>query len=160
MKQVRANYFEHIGMEIHHLNSIEQAIERCGIEARLLELVRLRISQINGCSFCVLLHSRRLHLLNESSERIDLISVWREAGCYHATERAAFKWAEAVTALSESSGITDQLYETTRIEFTEEQLSQLTLAIAMINLWNRLAVSFQTDHRHVDELIAILHPTE
>ena len=155
----RVNYFRFLQQEIEHLKSIEVGIDQCALNSNLVELVKLRISQINGCSFCVSYHTQRLRLMEESVERIDMIAVWKESPCYSSEEKAALHWGEAVTLLADSSGIDDRLYAATVDVFGDEGISQLTLAIAMINIWNRLAVSFQTDHRFVAELLKAPHPT-
>lgn len=155
----RINYFQFLSQEIEQLNQIEHEIERYTLDSKLIELVKLRVSQINGCSFCVSYHTQRLRLMGESDERIDMLTVWNEAACYSAAEQAAFRWSEAVTRLADSTGIDDTLYAATVDTLGEQGLSQLTLAVAMINTWNRLAVSFQTDHKFVAELLKSVQPT-
>ncbi|MCD0461967.1 carboxymuconolactone decarboxylase family protein [Roseiconus lacunae] len=153
---MRANYFRWIPSEIQLLSSLEAQMESYSFGESLLELIKLRVSQMNGCAFCVSLHTQQLRIFGESNERIDLISVWEEASCYTDRERAALRWAEALTRLPDGSGVSDELYETTVAEFGEEAISQLSLAVAMINTWNRLAVPFRTDHKHIPSLLK--HP--
>jgi len=119
----------------------------------MVELVKLRVSQINGCSFCVRYHSERLRAMGETVERMEMITVWREAPCYSEQERCAFRWAESVTRLSDDATISDQLYADSLEQFGEQGLSQLTMAVVMINAWNRLAVPFQSDHQLVPALL-------
>ncbi|MCC9642447.1 carboxymuconolactone decarboxylase family protein [Rhodopirellula sp. JC740] len=153
---MRANYFQLIPSEIRQLTSIESTMANYSIGTQLLELIKLRVSQINGCSFCVSLHTQQLRLMNETNERIDLVSVWQEAPCYTDRERTAFRWAESLTRLADECGIHAPLYTESVNEFGEEGLSQLSLAVAMINTWNRLAVPFQTDHQFIASLLQ--HP--
>lgn len=155
----RLNYFQFLQQEIEQFNQIEQSIDEYALDSNLIELVKLRVSQINGCSFCVSYHTQRLRLMGESDERIDMLTVWNEAACYSATEQAAFRWSEAVTRLADSSGIDDTLYAATVDALGEQGISRLTLAVAMINTWNRLAVSFQTDHKFVAELLKSVQST-
>ncbi len=154
----RANYFQFLRSEIEHFNQIETCIEGYGLDKIMLELVKLRVSQVNGCSFCVLLHTRRLRLLGESNERIDMVAVWPEARCFSDKEAAALRWAEAVTQLAGTKRVGDELYRESEAVFGQDGLSRLTLAVAMINNWNRLAVSFHTDHQYVDHILKAFHP--
>ena len=114
----------------------------CGLEHNLLEFVKLRASQINGCAHCVNLHAGTLRKDGETEERIQNVVVWREATCFSARERAAFDWAEAVTLIA-SSRAPDDVYERARAQFDEKELVDLTLAICTINTHNRLAVAFR-----------------
>jgi AhpD family alkylhydroperoxidase len=157
-KRMRADYFRLISREIQQLSKIETTIADYPMESELLELVKLRVSQLNGCSFCVSLHTQQLRLMHETNERIDLVSVWEEAGCYTARERTAFRWAEAVTRLASGEGVSDQLYQETVAVFGEEGICQLSIVVSMINTWNRLAVPFQTDHKYIESLLQ--QPTE
>src|SRR5690348_12093446 len=114
-----------------------------GLEPALVELVKLRASQINGCGYCLDMHSKDARAAGETEQRIYVLSAWREAPFYTPRERAALAWAEAVTLISE--GVTDELYESVREHFTEKELVDLTLAIVTINGWNRLAISLGAD---------------
>jgi AhpD family alkylhydroperoxidase len=112
-------------------------------DPRLLDLVKIRASQLNGCAYCVRLHSMEAREQGETDERLDMIVVWREADCFGRAERAALAWCEALTLLP-SSGAPDELFEGLRHHFTDEQIVALTLAIVAINGWNRLNVAFST----------------
>lgn len=112
------------------------------LESNLLELVNLRCSQLNGCAYCVQYHTDNLNGANEPAHRITLLPVRSEAGCYTEREMAAFAWAEAVTRLSETHA-PDDVWQIARDAFTDQELSALTLAIATINVWNRMSVSFR-----------------
>ena len=119
---------------------LEAFIKGCGLEHSLLHLVKIRASQINGCAFCVNMHYRHARHGGESEERLSLLAVWREAPVFTARERAALAWAEAVTLIA-SAGIPDELFQSTRRHFKDEELINLTLAINTINSWNRLMVA-------------------
>jgi AhpD family alkylhydroperoxidase len=108
----------------------------------LLELVKLRASQINGCANCVNLHAGRLRKAGESEERLQMVVTWREAGCFSARERAALDWTEAVTLVAESR-VEDAVYQSASGQFTDEELTHLTFTICVINTHNRLAVAFR-----------------
>jgi AhpD family alkylhydroperoxidase len=112
------------------------------LEPSLLELVRMRASQINGCAYCLDMHSKDARAAGESEQRLYALSAWRETPFYSERERAALTWTEAVTRI-DSSRATDEIYEAVRQHFSEEELANLTLAIVVINGWNRLAISFR-----------------
>lgn len=154
MSHTRVDYRQYIKKQLLQLGAIEQSIEEGPLDLRLVELMKLRISQINGCAFCVRLHTQLLRIMGESTERIDMISVWLEADCYSAQEKAAFRWGEALTKLSEARQVSVDLYQDTLKVFGEEGISLLTLAVNLINTWNRFGVSFQTDPQWIEMLIA------
>jgi AhpD family alkylhydroperoxidase len=113
-----------------------------GLDERMLELVRLRASQLNGCAYCVDMHSKNLRADGETNERIDGVVVWRETPFYSERERAALEWAEAVTLVAVDH-VPDEIFERTRKHFSDDELVNLTLAISMINTWNRFSVAFR-----------------
>jgi AhpD family alkylhydroperoxidase len=114
----------------------------CGLEPLLLELVKTRASQINRCAYCIQLHTRDARKLGESDERLHLLAAWRETAIYTPRERAALGWTEALTLLTEGHA-PDAVYEEVRAQFSEEEVANLSLAIAVINAWNRLAVGLR-----------------
>ncbi|MCC7269532.1 MAG: carboxymuconolactone decarboxylase family protein [Rhodocyclaceae bacterium] len=122
----------------------EQQIHRSGLEASLLELVKTRASQINGCAWCLDMHTKDARAQGETEQRLYLLTAWREAPCYSARERAALAWTEAVTRIAETHDVPDAAYEEARRHFNEKALVDLTLAIIAINGWNRLNVAFRT----------------
>ncbi len=122
---------------------LETYVNNCGLERSLLDLVRLRASQINGCAFCIDMHSLDLRAAGESEQRIYLLDAWRESPFYTDRERAAFAWTEAVTLVT-NGHVPEDVYQQGRQQFSEEELVNLTLAIVAINGWNRLNVSFRT----------------
>src|SRR5271157_5609317 len=121
---------------------LESYLKGCGIEANLIELVKLRVSQMNGCAYCIDNHAKKLLSGGELTQRLYLLSTWRDANCYSEREQAAFAWAEAVTRISESE-IDGALHAIVRKHFKEKKLVDLTLTVIAINGWNRLNISFR-----------------
>lgn len=112
------------------------------IDARLRALVELRVSQINGCSYCVDLHSREARHAGEEQQRLDCLPVWRETPFFNERERAALAWAESVT-LVHDTGVPDAVFEQVRAAFNDRELVDLTLIVSVMNAWNRMAISFR-----------------
>jgi AhpD family alkylhydroperoxidase len=112
-----------------------------GIDKQLLELIKLRASQINGCAFCVQYHILQGESLGMSTDKLNLVVVWREAPQFSARERAALAWTEALTLLA--GGVGDEVYAQASAEFSEKELAYLTSAIASINVWNRFGAAFR-----------------
>jgi AhpD family alkylhydroperoxidase len=110
--------------------------------ASLLELVRMRASQINGCAYCLDMHSKDARAEGESEQRLYCLSAWRETPFYSERERAALEWTEAVTLISENH-VPEEVFQRARLHFSEEELAHLTLAIVAINGWNRFAIAFR-----------------
>ncbi len=136
--------YRHIAREgVDKISSLEQYVASTALEPSLRELVKLRASQINGCAFCIDMHTKDARANGETEQRLYALSAWRETPFYTERERAALAWTEAVTLIS-ASQIPDELYEATRRCFDERELVDLTLAIIAINSWNRLAISFRT----------------
>lgn len=127
---------------IKAMMALEASFKTCGLDHSLLELVKLRVSQINGCAFCIHMHATDLRQTGETEMRLHLLNAWREAPLYSARERAALGWAESLTLLAET-GAPDADYQALRAEFSEAEQVQLTLAIGAINAWNRLQVGFR-----------------
>jgi AhpD family alkylhydroperoxidase len=121
--------------------ALEKASGSTGLEPSLRELVKLRASQINGCAFCVDMHSRDARKAGETDERLALVCVWPEATCFTPRERAALLWTETLTRLADGP-VDDEDFEAVREEFSEEEIVNLTLAIVAINGWNRFSVGF------------------
>jgi AhpD family alkylhydroperoxidase len=121
--------------------ALGQAAAKAGIDRQLLELVKLRASQINGCAFCVQYHILQGENLGVSADKLNLVVVWREAPLFSPRERAALAWTEALTLLTQ--GVSDEVYAQARAEFSEKELAYLTSAIASINVWNRLGVGYR-----------------
>ncbi len=125
------------------LRQLERYVKGSGLEPDLLELVRLRASQINGCAYCIDMHSKDARTRGESEQRLYGLTAWRETPFYSERERAALAWTEAVTRISDA-GVPDETYDRARKHFSEKELADLTLAVVAINGWNRLAISFRT----------------
>jgi AhpD family alkylhydroperoxidase len=122
----------------------ENQVRSSGLEASLLELVKTRASQINGCAWCLDMHTKDARARGETEQRLYLLSAWRECTCYSDRERAALAWTEAVTQIA-VAGVPDALYEEVRRHFDEKAIVDLTLAIIAINGWNRMNVAFRTE---------------
>ncbi len=138
----RIDYRQVAPAAVSAMHEVQRYVDHCSLEKKLLELVKLRASQINGCAYCVDMHSKDARALGETEQRLYAVSVWREAPFFSERERAALAWAEAVTLISQS-GAPDDVYQFARTQFSERELVDLTLAIIAINGWNRLAVSFR-----------------
>jgi AhpD family alkylhydroperoxidase len=123
---------------------LEKYVHGCGLEAPLLELVKMRASQINGCAYCLDMHSKDARAAGETEQRLYLLSAWREAPFYTERERAALAWTEALTLVSEDH-VPDEVYEQASAHFSEKELVDLSLAVVAINGWNRLAVGFRSE---------------
>jgi len=123
------------------LIALEVAVGKLGLEPALLDLVKLRASQINGCAFCVQYHILEGEKLGVPTDKLNLVVVWREAPQFSARERAALAWTEALTLLSE--GVSDEVYAQASAEFSEKELAYLTSAVASINVWNRFGAAFR-----------------
>lgn len=143
--QPRLNYWKAAPEILKPVVALNEAVEQSGLETGLLHLIKLRASQINGCSFCVDMHSREARRDGESEQRINLVAAWRESPLFTDRERAAFEWTEAVTKLA-NGPVEDALFAHAREHFSEEELVKLTVAVSMINVWNRLCVPFRSIH--------------
>ena len=139
----RIDYFKMGTRPVQPLLQVEAYLSNCGLEHRLLHLVKMRASQINGCAYCLDMHSKDARAAGDSEQRLYCLDAWRESPFYSERERAALEWTEAVTVLTEGH-VSDMVYEVVREQFTEAELVNLTLAIAMINSWNRLNIAFRT----------------
>ena len=125
------------------MRGLEAYVRQSGLEPRLLELVKVRASQINGCAYCIDMHTKDARAHGETEQRLYALAAWRETPFYSERERAALAWTEAVTRVAEGP-VTDTAYESACLHFDEKSLVDLTLAIVAINGWNRLAVAFAT----------------
>lgn len=123
---------------------LESYVRNCGIEHSLLELVKTRASQINGCAYCIDMHTKDARARGETEQRLYALSAWNEAPFFTERERAALAWTEAVTRIADTRA-PDDVYEVARKHFSEKELVDLTLAIVAINGWNRLAISFRAE---------------
>jgi AhpD family alkylhydroperoxidase len=125
------------------LGGVYVYVLRCGLEKSLIDLAYLRSSQVNGCAYCVDMHTHDAAAEGASTEKLMLVSVWREAGTYFsARERAALAWAEVVTQVADSH-VPDEAFAAAQEQFSDKELADLTLAIGLINVYNRMAISFR-----------------
>jgi AhpD family alkylhydroperoxidase len=124
------------------MEALQSVVDSCGIERPLLELVKMRCSQINGCAYCLDMHSKDARALGETEQRLYALNAWRETPFYSERERAALEWAEAVTLIAADHASAD-VYERVAKQFNPEELANLTFAIATINGWNRLCIAFR-----------------
>ena len=122
---------------------LHKPLSQSGLETKLLDLVYFRVSQINGCAYCLDMHSKDLRAAGESEQRLYVLEAWRESPFYTDRERAALAWAEAVTTLRDKE-VPDDVYEQARAQFSETELVNLTLAVITINGWNRFNIAFRT----------------
>ena len=122
---------------------LEHYLATCSLDKKLLDLIRFRISQMNGCAYCLDMHWKDLRAEGETEQRMYSLDAWRESPYYTEVERAALEWAEAVTRVADTR-VPDEVYEQARRHFDTHQLADLTLAVVAINSWNRLNVAFRT----------------
>ncbi|MGH7070527.1 MAG: carboxymuconolactone decarboxylase family protein [Acetobacteraceae bacterium] len=125
------------------LRGLQAYVNKSGLEPALLELVKIRASQINGCAYCLVMHHRDARANGERVERLDLLPAWEETPVYSARERAALAWTEAVTLVADGH-VPDPVYDAARQEFSDKELVDLTYAVLAINNWNRINVAFRT----------------
>jgi len=128
---------------VRAMYALHKPLSNSGLEKGLLDLVYFRVSQINGCAFCLDMHSKDLRAAGETEQRLYVLEAWRESPFYSDRERAALAWAEAVTTLS-NKDVPDEIYEQARAQFSDAELAHLTLAVIAINGWNRLNIAFRT----------------
>jgi AhpD family alkylhydroperoxidase len=133
-------------------------LSKSGLDRRLANLVALRASQINGCAYCIDMHTKDLRAEGESEQRLYLLDAWRDAPFYSDQERAALAWTEAVTRLAEKQ-VPDSVYQEVRRFFSEKELISLTMAVVAINSWNRMNIAFQTVAGDYQPSTAVQHRT-
>jgi AhpD family alkylhydroperoxidase len=124
------------------MSGLQKYVNGSGLEPRLLELVKLRASQINGCAYCIALHVREARALGETDERMHLLNAWHEAPIFTPREQAALAWTESLTLVSETR-VPDEVYERVRRHFGDKEIVDLSFAVVTINSWNRLSVAFR-----------------
>ena len=122
---------------------LEKYLRTCGLPENLLHLLKFRVSQINGCAYCLDMHSKDLRASGETEQRLYLLDAWRESPFYSEREQAALEWAEAVTLITDGH-VPDAVYERARAQFSEQELINLTMAVVTINSWNRLSIAFRS----------------
>jgi AhpD family alkylhydroperoxidase len=140
----RINYLRVSPRAMQAMMGLQNYVNESGLEHNLLELVKMRASQINGCAFCLDMHSKDARAAGETEQRLYMLSAWREAPLYSARERAALEWTEALTFLREGH-VPDSVFDSVREHFSEEELVSLSLAVVAITGWNQLNVAFRTE---------------
>ena len=143
--KARLNPYQAAPEAMNAMLALETYVQQCGLEPALIDLVKTRASQINGCAYCIYMHTREARNRGESEERLYLLDAWHESSLYTDRERAALAWTDAVTRVAETH-VPDAVYETVREQFAEDELVKLTLLVSTINAWNRLAISFRSAH--------------
>ena len=138
----RMNFFQAAPETVNALMALENQVASSGLEQSLIELVKTRASQINGCAYCINMHTQNARKHGETEQRLYLLNAWREAPVYTDRERAALAWTDAVTLISDTHAPED-VYQEVRAHFSEAETVNLTMLIATINAWNRLAISFR-----------------
>lgn len=139
--EARLNYAAVSSEPVKAMFSLGAYLARSGLEQNLQELMKVRVSQLNGCAYCLDMHTKDARAAGETEQRLYALNAWRETPFFTDRERAALAWAEAVTHIS--NGVSDELYEATREHFTEQEVADLTWAVVTINGWNRIAISFR-----------------
>jgi AhpD family alkylhydroperoxidase len=140
----RLNYGRAFPEGVHAVLNLEKIIRSSGLEPSLLELVKVRASQMNGCAYCIDMHTKDARAAGETEQRLYALSAWCETPFFTARERAALAWTEAITNIQQGHA-SDEIYQQTRKQFDEPELMKLTLAITQINTWNRIAIAFRVE---------------
>lgn len=141
----RMNYYKAAPAAMKAMMALEETIKELSIPPALRELIKMRVSQINGCAYCLNLHAPEARAAGVSQQKLDVLAAWRESPAFDAQERAALGWAEALTRI-EATGAPDEDYEALAAAFGERERVELTLVITTINAWNRFAVGFRSEH--------------
>ena len=124
------------------VSALQKYVDQSGLDAKLRELIKIRASQINGCAFCLAMHTHDARELGETDERMHLLNAWHEAPVYSERERAALGWIEAITLVTQGH-VPDEAFEAVREQFSEKEIVDLTAAAVAINTWNRIAIAFR-----------------
>jgi len=139
----RFDYLKTARGVFHAMLGLEQYLEQCGLERSLQDLIKLRVSQINGCAYCIDMHWKDLRAAGESEQRLYGLDAWEESPYYSDRERAAFAWAESITDL-QNGHVPDEVFEYVKKSFNDKELADLTFAVTAINSWNRLNIAART----------------
>lgn len=150
----RVNYYQQSPHLLNQVSRLSQSLNESSLDTTLRDLVNIRASTLNGCAFCLDMHIKEAKLHGERDLRVHHTHVWRESPLFSAREKAALEWTEAVTRLSHE-GVPDELYRRTRDHFSEKEITDLTVAIGVINLWNRLGISFQANPGSMDKTFGL-----
>lgn len=139
MERKSIDYAQVVPEALGAMLGLERVVHASGLEPLLLELIKVRASQINGCARCLEMHTKDARALGEDQERLDLVAVWEEAPCFTSREHAALAWCEALTRIGEFR-VSDEAFRAVEEQFDQREIVELTLAVATINAWNRLNV--------------------
>ncbi len=145
----RFNYLKVAPGAYDAMRGLEQYLKACGLDQHLVHLIKLRASQINGCAYCIDMHSKDLAAAGETMQRMLSLDAWRECPYYSDRERAALAWTEAVTRIADTQA-PDEVYADAARLFSPAEMANLTVAIATINAWNRLAIAARTEPGHYE----------
>lgn len=140
----RINYYKASPAAFRAILHMEEEAKKLGIEPSLYELIKIRASQINGCAYCINMHTRDARKAGETEQRLYLLSAWRETKLFSEKERAALAWTEAVTEISKE-GVSDSLFQEMKAHFSDEEIVNINLLVIAINAWNRMGVAFQSE---------------
>ncbi|WP_420960199.1 carboxymuconolactone decarboxylase family protein [Brucella sp. IR073] len=143
--QPRMKYYNVVPQLMQAMLDLEEKVKASGLDETIRHLVKIRASQINGCAYCIHMHTGEARAHGETEERIYLLDAWRESPLYTDRERAALAWTEALTLVAETHA-PDDVYEALKAQFSDEEIVKLTLAITTINAWNRISVGFRSIH--------------
>jgi len=143
--RARLNPYQAIPEIAEQAKKLQSTIEASGLDRTISELIKIRVSQINGCAFCLHMHTHDARKHGETETRIFVLAGWRESRLFNAKERAALAWAESLTHIAER-GAPDALFEDLKANFSDREIAALTMQVAMINLWNRLAIGLGSVH--------------
>ena len=143
----RLNLYAMNQKSIEPMLAIEAYLKDCGLEHALMHLVKMRASQINGCAYCLHMHSSDALKDGEEAKRLFLLDAWEESNLYTPRERAALAWTEALTKVAETHA-PDEVYAEVKAQFSEQEIADLTIAIGMINTWNRISIGLRSEHPH------------
>ena len=150
----RLNYLKNSPELTRKVLELSEAVKKSSLGDTLLDLINIRASQLNGCAFCLDMHSKEAKIHGERELRIYHIPIWRESPLFSDAEKAALEWTEALTRIG-PEGVSDEIFERVRSHFSEVQLSELSFAVGMINLWNRLNIGFRNPPGSADEMLGL-----
>jgi AhpD family alkylhydroperoxidase len=150
----KLNYYAHFKSAFAKLQELEGLIKESSLDPKLRHLVKLYASQLNGCAFCVDMHSKEAKIDGERELRLYHLPVWHESPLFTDKEKAALRWTKEVTQLSQRS-VNDETLEDVRVHFNDQELTELTMAIALINVWNRFAAPFNATPGGMDKLMGL-----
>lgn len=141
--ETRVSYWKIAPEGLGAFRALQTYVDGCGLEHSLMELVKTRVSQLNGCAYCIDMHTKDARIAGETEQRLYALTAWRETPFFNERERAALGWAEALTHIAPER-VNSELYDLVRRQFSEKEIIDFTLAIVAINGWNRLAIPFRT----------------